>query len=816
MPAPPDRGKGLLPLPSSETPLPFVPSSEAISPMVFHTKPSSSSTLPLKELADFPPLPSSKSSTVPSLYVAAPKVAQVKGILPSPASSKAGKDGPRPRKQCINVPLPTVCEEEKTWSSFFKALASKRPSTSIDYYVPTIDGPQKIAVLEEEEVAEAEAAWGNILIGYIWGKTPVFTPFLQFIKRLWRPKGELTLSLQGNGFFMVRFDLEEDLSHVLEDGPWSMDNRPFVIQRWNRNIRLERERLNSIPLWIKFPNLPLHFWSPTCIGKIASLIGSPLYLDSPTAMRTRSAYARVCIEVEAGSELPDEVFVEIRNGDREAIKVTYDWKPKACTHCPRPFKYFNAWETHHSFEEVIKKSWNQPFCGTPMYILAKKLHHLKVVLKDWNKEIFGPIQDQLQQCKQKLERAQLKVLQFPQNLSFIREEASIKEDYLSFLHREELLLRQKSRQVWLKEGDRNTKYFYSSIKARASHNTIRKVKLENGEFSSDPSEVFWHIVKDDFTKAVSSFFQTGYLLKQLNHTFLSLVPKSKDADSLEAFRPISLCNVTYKTITKILADRMQLVLPKVILPHQSAFIKGRNIVHSTLLAHELVRYMNTQSVKGKACIKVDLRKAFDSVSWTYLEEVGSSKIHAVSWDRVCLPKIEGGLGVMRVFDWNSASMGVRFWEIASNSHSLWASWMRKRYLKQGKNIWTAAIPSGGSSVWKKILSSSSWLRSQTKFIIFEGSSINLWDDPWLKGHDLKYHFQGQISLSWGPPLLSTVHSLIQDGHWQKPSRWPREFDAIWDEISQLEVGGQGSDILIWTGHKTGTSSLASALSKALE
>ncbi|KAK1308199.1 hypothetical protein QJS10_CPA09g00975 [Acorus calamus] len=300
--APPDRGKGLLPLPSSETPLPFAPSAEAISPVAFQTKPSSPSTLPLKELADFPPLPSSKSSTAPSLYVAAPKVAQAKGILPSPASSLR------------------VCEEEKTWSSFFKAPASKRPSTSIDYFVPTIDGPQKIAVLEEEEVAEAEAAWGNILVGYIWGKTPVFTPFLQFIKRLWRPKGELTLSLQGNGFFMVRFDLEEDLSHVLEDGPWSMDNRPFVIQRWNRNIRLERERLNSIPLWIKFLNLPLHFWSPTCIGKIASLIGSPLYLDSPTAMRTRFCICSLCIEVEAGSKLPDEVFVEIWNGDREAIK----------------------------------------------------------------------------------------------------------------------------------------------------------------------------------------------------------------------------------------------------------------------------------------------------------------------------------------------------------------------------------------------------------------------------------------------------------------------------------------------------------------
>ncbi|KAK1304559.1 hypothetical protein QJS10_CPB11g00528 [Acorus calamus] len=112
-----------------------------------------------------------------------------------------------------------------------------------------------------------------------------------------------------------------------------MDNRPFVIQRWTRNTKMEFERLSSIPVWIKFPNLPLHFWSKTCIGKIASLLGNPLYLDTPTALQSRTAYARVCVEVEAGSNLPDEVFVEIRNGDRVAVRVTYDWKPMACEHC---------------------------------------------------------------------------------------------------------------------------------------------------------------------------------------------------------------------------------------------------------------------------------------------------------------------------------------------------------------------------------------------------------------------------------------------------------------------------------------------------
>ncbi|KAK1326681.1 hypothetical protein QJS10_CPA01g01523 [Acorus calamus] len=56
-------------------------------------------------------------------------------------------------------------------------------------------------------------------------------------------------------------------------------------------------------------------------------------MDTPTASCSRTSFARVCVEFEAGEELPDEVFVQIRNGDREVIKVSYDWKPEACKHC---------------------------------------------------------------------------------------------------------------------------------------------------------------------------------------------------------------------------------------------------------------------------------------------------------------------------------------------------------------------------------------------------------------------------------------------------------------------------------------------------
>ncbi|KAK1295828.1 hypothetical protein QJS10_CPB15g01770 [Acorus calamus] len=351
---PPESSAMVAPMvpPSSSPSVPPTATSMEISPSPVGTStkdgvsPSSPSKVSTQVtgLLSFPPtipvIPVSLSMVDPSLN----KASSSKGILPTPTpklylgeSSKAvnpKKGEPmRPRRNKINVPLPGVSEEVKLWSSFFSSSDSKRPQTSVEFYTPEVDCSQKVAILEEEEVSEAEEAWGFILVGYVWGKSPVFTPFLQFLKKLWKPKGEIILHLQGNGFFMINFSLEEDLTNVLEGGPWTMDNRPFVIQKWSRNTKMELERLKSIPIWIKFPNLPLHFWSRTCIGKIASLIGTPLYMDTPTAARSRTAFARVCVEIEAGEELPDEVFVQIRNGDREAIRVTYDWKPEACKFC---------------------------------------------------------------------------------------------------------------------------------------------------------------------------------------------------------------------------------------------------------------------------------------------------------------------------------------------------------------------------------------------------------------------------------------------------------------------------------------------------
>ena len=135
----------------------------------------------------------------------------------------------------------------------------------------------------------------------------------------------------------------------------------------------------------------------------------------------------------------------------------------------------------------------------------------------------------------------------------------------------------------------------------------------------------WDIAGSDICRAVHSFFNSGRILTEVNHTFITLVPKSSNASVLSDFRPISCCNTIYKLISKILANRLQRVIGELISPNQSAFLKGRIISDVSLLAHELVRDFN-KPMGSRLCLKVDLQKSFDTVDRIYLLHVSLHRL----------------------------------------------------------------------------------------------------------------------------------------------------------------------------------------------
>jgi exonuclease III len=131
----------------------------------------------------------------------------------------------------------------------------------------------------------------------------------------------------------------------------------------------------------------------------------------------------------------------------------------------------------------------------------------------------------------------------------------------------------------------------------------------------------WDTVRMEVGKAVLDFVNFGNFDHSINTTHIVLIPKKKNPSRVTDYRPISLCNVLYKLMAKVLANRMKHVLNLIISPHQSAFLPGRLITDNVTVAFEALHTMGTRlkGRKGYMALKLDMSKAYDRVEWDYLE-----------------------------------------------------------------------------------------------------------------------------------------------------------------------------------------------------
>lgn len=136
-------------------------------------------------------------------------------------------------------------------------------------------------------------------------------------------------------------------------------------------------------------------------------------------------------------------------------------------------------------------------------------------------------------------------------------------------------------------------------------------------------QTYWHLIGNDVTKAVLHILNNGGDPSNINHTYITLIPKTNNPTQPSEFRPISLCNVILKIVTKTIANRVKRILPYIISNHQSAFISNRLITDNILVSFEAFHKINktSNSKKGLVGIKLDMAKAYDRIEWGFLNNV---------------------------------------------------------------------------------------------------------------------------------------------------------------------------------------------------
>ncbi|GLT95878.1 hypothetical protein SLE2022_135350 [Rubroshorea leprosula] len=128
----------------------------------------------------------------------------------------------------------------------------------------------------------------------------------------------------------------------------------------------------------------------------------------------------------------------------------------------------------------------------------------------------------------------------------------------------------------------------------------------------------WSCLKEDFMSFFEEFHQNGRLVRGLNSSFITLIPKKLNPLELKDFRPISLIGCLYKLLAKVLANRLKGVMSGLISDTQSAFLGGRQMVDSVLVLNEVVDEVKLKKQKIFV-FKADFEKAYDCVDWAYLD-----------------------------------------------------------------------------------------------------------------------------------------------------------------------------------------------------
>ncbi|XP_074278283.1 uncharacterized protein LOC141601875 [Silene latifolia] len=315
--------------------------------------------------------------------------------------------------------------------------------------------------------------------------------------------------------------------------------------------------------------------------------------------------------------------------------------------------------------QLIADQWSLPSTGSKIFGLFSKLKRLRSHLSAIPKNEFSGITQRVIVAKEALTNCQTLLQSSPLDSLLLGQEKQLSNTYMKMKHAEMRVLAQKAKEYnWADQG-RSWNYlywpcalafldFYTSLLGSEepvqplpadlfTNNILQNPhsldimvtpkEIKDALFSIDQNKSpgvdgyssgffkdTWEVTGPTFNAAMMEFFTTGKMPRAANSTLIALIPKKDAPQFVSDFRPISCCTVFYKTVSKILANRMKTVLGDIVGLEQAAFIEGRDLFDNTMLAHELAFKYNRSLLTPRCILKVDIQKAFDSVNWSFLTQ----------------------------------------------------------------------------------------------------------------------------------------------------------------------------------------------------
>nr|GEY00043.1 hypothetical protein [Tanacetum cinerariifolium] len=343
----------------------------------------------------------------------------------------------------------------------------------------------------------------------------------------------------------------------------------------------------------------------------------------------------------------------------------------------------------------------------------------------------------------------------------------------------------------------------------------------------------WDIMGGEVTIAIRDFFSNGKLLKELNHTIISLIPKVSTPTKINDYRPIYCCNVLFKCISKIIANRIKGYHGDLVSINQSTFVLGRLISDNILLTQELMHNYHRKCGPPRCAFKVDIQKAYDTVDWGFLSVkckmqrifntiifVSSSVLltfvlqMTFSCLRGAIPILSGhygwfgvplissrilyqdcGLGIRIIEDFNSALIATHIWCILINKESLWVQWIHLYKLK-GRSFWD--VPGLGDVIWgwRKLLQIRPYVRPFIWHKINNDRSTSMWFDRWADPCPLRDMLTVRNIVRSDFSLSDTVSDLISNGSWRWPHDWSSRFLNVVN-ILVPDINNDLDDVIVW-------------------